>query len=257
MDTPDNRKAGLDGLTDAKAIPVHPAVEALKHRPAPDFSDMVRDNQTPKRPLFVAICIPHSRHTIFSDVAFALITVSCPPGVGRSISTSDIQPISQARNFMVAEALKNPRVTHILMLEPDVEINPGALHEILSPLAGDPDIISCPVFGPYPPYESNAFTCAAGGIMATHHFTVEDHRYIDLDSTGPGCVMFKRKCFDQTKPLWFEEAADRKSSDVREFTGYFAREGWKVKASSKCFCNIISTQKVGHEYRRQYIKASE
>lgn len=204
----------------------------------------------------ISICIPHSREFISTESAFSILALSCPPGITRSLTTKDIQPINHCRNEMVKDSMENPSLTHVLMIEPNIKIHPGILWEMLME---DADIVSVPCFDTLSPHNPNIYQMINNEYVSYSEYDRASSRLVKINATDPGCVLIKKSVFDKITP-WFIYNNDYKESDMFLFTKRANEAGMKLLATRLVQCHRMANIEITYGFfkeQRAYLESKK
>ena len=203
----------------------------------------------------VGICIPGAREFISTESAFSFMGLSCPNGVGRVMTSKDVQPINHCRNLMVQETLlANDKVTHILMLEPDVKLNPGTLWELFS---FEGDIISVPVFDALAPHSPNIYKSETEKMIDFDKVEDKKIRYRDMYATDPGCVLIKKQLFEDLGVGYFKYDDDYKKSDMFSFCERARKRNYTLRTTTQLWCHRMAHTEISYRYFKEFREYEE
>jgi len=149
---------------------------------------------------------------------------------------------------MIEETLRNPDVTHILMLEPGVKVHPGLLWELF---ANPTDIVAVPCFDDEKPFHPNIYKAAEIGYNKIVDFDVDPKiRKIQVDACDPGCVLIARHVIESVGKFRYND--DYFRSDMFLFTEKAKQMGFEITATTVVHCHRIKTLEVGYNFFKEY-----
>jgi len=174
-------------------------------------------------------CMAHTGVSVSPSVFAALFSVRSPEGCGRIISSSDKNPITEARKEMVENSKDLPDIKYIVFIENDVIINPGLLieHQAL-----DADVVSFPVFDAAPPHLPNIYKNSKDrffDFLDVANQNDRETRVVDIYASDPGCVCIKSELLYDDPCFEYKNGR----TDIFNLTNKLANAGRSVMASTK------------------------
>lgn len=201
----------------------------------------------------VAILMPNSREYISTNAAFSILSMSVPPGLNRMLTTKDVSPIDRCRNEMIKEVFKVPELTHVLMIEPNLKLNPGLLWEIFSINA---DIVSVPCFDPEPPHGPNIYDKNGESIMDfDRNMSDNKFRSIPIHSCGPGCILIKKEVLENPALFPFRVGPNWEN-EIEKFTKEASETGFSVRATTKISCETVIQTNISYSHFKYHREAA-
>lgn len=156
---------------------------------------------------------------------------------------------------MVKESiLANDKITHILMLEPDMKINPGTLWELFS-LEGD--IISVPAFAGITPHKPNIYKSETEIDMDFDRTEDKKIRHKDIYATDPGCVLIKRQLFEDPSVGYFKYDDEYTKSDMFLFCERARKRNYVIRATTQLWCHRMAHSEITYRYFKEFREYEE
>lgn len=110
------------------------------------------------------------------------------------------QMIDRARNLIVEEALRQPNVSHVLMLDDDTIVAPDTLMRLL---AYDVPLVSALYCSRTPPHWPVAYRRHPDGRTYVPLSRFAPGLQV-ADAVGAGCLLVKREVFERVPAPWFK-----------------------------------------------------
>ena len=190
---------------------------------------------------FVAVCVPHmgSVSLEFSHKMWGPLRYVAVPAFEKAVIPIRGLPWPVARNSLVKEALKEPKVTHLMWIDSDIVFeNPGDPNQAIANLiAADVPIVS----GVYRARKKDGF-CYSMWIEVPSGFVPVEQwsgNFIEVSVVGFGCTLVKREVFEAIPYPWFEWAHESPSEDFN-FCLKAAEHGYKINVFTDIRASHVS-----------------
>lgn len=170
------------------------------------------------------------------------------------INYQKYQITAKARNRIVKGMLEADH-THLFFMDSDMKFPENALSRLLE---HDKDIVGGVYTVKTPPFNTTIFKESEDEPWKSYKPTIDDN-LIEVQGIGTGCLLIKRKVFEELDFPWFwYERPPNGDDDMMSEDIYFcmkAREkGFKIYADAKMFCGHIGQCMMTPEFVEENIK---
>lgn len=190
----------------------------------------------------VAILIPHTGEVSleWADRVYGPLKYKPSPDFDKMIFPVRGVPWDVARNMLVKEALKDPKVTHLMWIDSDItfEEPPDANEAILRLMRCNAPISS----GVYRARQQQGFNYAMwlkhpNGFVAIDKWS---GNWIKVDVVGMGCCLCKREVFERIPEPWFWWGPGKSPSEDFNFCLKAAEHGYNIMVHTEIRASHIS-----------------
>ncbi len=143
------------------------------------------------------VVVVPAKDYVFSEFALALRLMRFPPN-SQVVYALNKKEANTSRNEMVEKS--PPDSDYVLFLEDNILLPQDGIERLLS---NDKDIVAALHFQSNAPFSPLLFKANAKGNYSPL-FDYENNKLLEVDSTGLGALLVKRKVFDKLKKPYFE-----------------------------------------------------